>query len=588
MRAQARGDDSRGGTASSSAENESEDRSTEESAAEDSGGGPPPPPGGGPPPPPGGESNPGSGGPVGITVGRYATLIGVRPDVLSEIGLTDIHVDSKPTVRIPFFDESRNVASVRLLRNTAGDLEWRADSKPYPYGVWRLGDARTAGYVVLADSLAACHVFWSADIPAGGLIEEDGWPIELDAQLDGISNIYIPVDQSTTGQTGFPNVPQWIESSSLRDRIHLIPLPIAGRSLQEIGSIGSTLREIWEDIVGKATPWAASQKSHQDREAQEAFAIAQPLLEDPHILDRIKDIIRRSGYAGDTTPPFLAYIAVTSRLLKRPINVAFEGSSAAGKSFAVNVVLALFPPDAYHKVTASSPLAFIYLRGSFRHRSLFVGEADSIIVEEGPAASALRAIVADNEMIYETVDRNRKGELETRRIWKPGPTGLLTTLIGSLPPQMATRALEVTLVDDPHQTRRILLVQAAAASGKAPAPTHVELEPFIAVQRWLELAGERRGVIPFAEELACLVPATRLRMRRAFPQLLTAIETFALLRQCQRARDAEGRVVATLDDYAEAKLLLDPVFNAVAAGYATTWSQQLSTGSALPRSEERR
>jgi hypothetical protein len=70
------------------------------------------------------------------------------------------------------------------------------------------------------------------------------------------------------------------------------------------------------------------------------------------------------------------------------------------------------------------------------------------------------------------------------------------------------------------------------------------------------------------------------------PQLLTGIETFGFLRQCQRARDPEGRVIATLDDYAEAKRLLDPIFDAVVAGQAATWSRQQPGGRALPTPEK--
>jgi hypothetical protein len=519
-------------------------------------------------------------------VQQCADLIGVPFDFLRDIHLSDVYYDSKPAVRIPFLDEFGGEKAVRFLLSPAGDLEWRRDSRPSPYGLSWLGAARRAGYVVLVDGEAACHVLRYHSIPAIGLIDAVAWPSAWDVYLDGISRIYVPYGQSTTGCEYPVNVPEWITEWSLRDRVHLIDLPIAGRSLQELGLLSGVLREIWDEVVSKAIPWAHGQKSRRDRETQEAYAIARPLLEDPSLIERIKEIIRRKGYAGDTTPPFLTYVALTSRLLARPINVAFESSPSTGKNFAVNIALELFPPEAYHKVTASSPRAFIYSKQSYQHRSLVVSEADSIIVEEGPAASALRAIVADNEMIYETVEPNRKtGELETRRIEKKGPTGLITTLTTSLPPQMATRVLEAQIPDDTDQTRRIMVTQAAGASGNAPAPSSLDLEPFIAVQRWLELAGERRVVIPFAEELANLVPATRVRMRRAFPQLLTSIEAFGLVRQCQRVRDAEGRVVATVDDYAEAKPLLDPIFDAIVAG-ETRWAQQPPAGGSLPTPEK--
>ena len=44
-------------------------------------------------------------------------------------------------------------------------------------------------------------------------------------------------------------------------------------------------------------------------------------------------------------------------------------------------------------------------------------------------------------------------------------------------------------------------------------------------------------------------------------------------------------MVATLDDYAEAKRLLDPMFDTVVAGHVTTWSRHQYSGGALPTPE---
>jgi hypothetical protein len=87
-----------------------------------------------------------------------------------------------------------------------------------------------------------------------------------------------------------------------------------------------------------------------------------------------------------------------------------------------------------------------------------------------------------------------------------------------------------------------------------------DLSQWVALQRWLELAGERRVVIPFANALADLVPAGAVRMRRDFPQLLTVIQTIALLHQGLRDRDPQGRIIATPEDYAQARWLLEETF----------------------------
>jgi hypothetical protein len=107
---------------------------------------------------------------------------------------------------------------------------------------------------------------------------------------------------------------------------------------------------------------------------------------------------------------------------------------------------------------------------------------------------------------------------------------------------------------------------AARVNGLLPSPP---LGAFVAAQTWLQLAGERRVFIPYAEALADLVPSHHVRMRRDFRQLLTVIETIAVLYQCQRERDADGRILAEIEDYVLARRLLREVFQTVATGGVT-------------------
>ena len=130
--------------------------------------------------------------------------------------------------------------------------------------------------------------------------------------------------------------------------------------------------------------------------------------------------------------------------------------SAAGKNRAVDAALELIPPEATYVVTAGSARALVYNGESFEHRVVIFSEADSI-PEDGPAASAVRSIAADGRMVYEVVEKNPKsGRHETRRIEKAGPTGLITTSTKSLGTQMGTRLLEITVRDDPDQTRQVI------------------------------------------------------------------------------------------------------------------------------------
>jgi hypothetical protein len=125
----------------------------------------------------------------------------------------------------------------------------------------------------------------------------------------------------------------------------------------------------------------------------------------------------------------------------------------------------------------------------------------------------------------------------------------------------------VPVADDAEQTRKVMGAHARRVSVDPPVAPN--LSAFLDLQRWLAVAGARRVIVPFAGVLVELVPATAVRMRRDFRQLLTAIQTSALLHQLQRPRSPSGAVVATLEDYAAIRPLLAPLFDMIVADGVT-------------------
>jgi hypothetical protein len=507
------------------------------------------------------DSNARTAPPTGLTLGQYAEAKKLDPAFLWRLGVAEFYLDRTPAVRIPYSDGAGNIVAVRFrLALTGPDrFRWKNGSKACLYGLNRLADARAAGHVVLVEGESDAHTLWFHNFPAVGLPGANTWREEWAAHLDGIPVVYIVIEADTGGEA----VRRWLAASSIRDRARLVQL--AGvkdpSALHLVNPDG--FKTAWAAAVGAAIPWVELHRAEQDREAIEAFKLARPLLEDPGILERVAEAMRAAGYAGDLTPPLLAYAAMTSRLLERPMNLVFVAPSAAGKNRAVDAAAVLIPPEAIHVEKAGSARALVYADEDYQHRVVVVNEADSI-PGEGPAASAIRALAADNSMNYDVVEKDeRTGRHRTRHIVKPGPTGLITTSTESLPPQFGTRHLEVSLSDDPGQTRAVMLAHAQSVTGtNGVAP---DTAPFLALQQWLAVAGAKQVIVPFATTLSHLVPPTAVRMRRDFRQLLTCVQAVALLRQCQRERTGAGTVIATIEDYAEARALLVAVFDTIAA-----------------------
>jgi hypothetical protein len=297
-------------------------------------------------------------------------------------------------------------------------------------------------------------------------------------------------------------------------------------------------------------------------------ATAQPpaLASEAHILERVARELSASGVAGETHLVQLLYLAVTSRLLERPCSVAVKGPSAGGKSYLLEQVLALFPPEAFYLLSAMSERALAYDPEPLAHRMLVIFEAAGI---GGDIASYLmRSLLSEGRINYLTVVKGKNG-LEHRRIMREGPTGLITTTTAvSLHPENETRLLSLAVTDSPAQTQAIMLAYARGT----PAPR--DRRAWHDLQRWLA-DSVVDVVVPYAESLAQAIAPVAVRLRRDFPTLLTLLRAHALLHQLHRERDADGRVLANFDDYTTVRslvtdLLADATERAVAPAVRET------------------
>ena len=193
------------------------------------------------------------------------------------------------------------------------------------------------------------------------------------------------------------------------------------------------------------------------------------------------------------------------------------------------------------------------------HRILILYEAAGMTSDL--AIYLMRSLLSEGKIRYETVEKTSQG-LQTKLIERAGSTGLILTTTGAnLHPENETRMLSLTVRDDPLQTAGVLRSLADRASGAGPELP--DLAPWHALQRWLELAGRREVVIPYAQELALLADSRAVRLRRDFGAVLNLVRTHAILHQATRERDSRGRIVATLADYAA---VYDLVIDIIAQG----------------------
>jgi hypothetical protein len=496
-----------------------------------------------------------------VTLAQYARAKRLPVEFLQGVGLSDVSYLNAAAIRIRYPGLEGTEAAVRFRIALEGDkFRWRTRSKAMPYGLDRLTRARAAGQIALVEGESDCHTLWHHGIPALGVPGAATWKNDWSAYCDGIERIYVVREPDGGGDT----LATKLAASPLRDRLAFIHLTPEAKDPSALYlRYPNRFVSTWTTYCTNAIPWTTEYVARQSREAADALHVGGPLLDDPALLDHVGEAITKSGYAGDVKRPLFVYVALTSRFLERPINIAVVAQSAAGKNATVDAAVDFIPCEDIHRIKAGSARAIIYGEEEYAHRVVYFQEADSIPMD-GPAASAIRALAEDNCMQYDVVERDEStGKYTVRRIVKEGPTGLITT--STCPPreQLGTRLLELSVPDSSEHTRKVIAAHATAVSGEDGAS--VDRAPLLAVQAWLKTAGEWRVIVPFARELGALIPPAAIRMRRDFRQLCSCIQTIAFLYQRQREHTAKGAIIATIADYTQAKSLLGPIFDTIVA-----------------------
>jgi hypothetical protein len=511
----------------------------------------------------GGESYPsGTRGTVKpCTLGNYGEAKRLPVEFLRGLGMSDISYLGSPAVRIPYLDAAGSEEICTRFRVSIlgrPNVKTKSGNRHRLYGLWKLDEAREAGYAVLVEGESDCHTLWYHGIPELGIPGANGWKSEWASELDGIGRLYFVVEDGAGEQCW-----ESLAASPACERLYRVELDgFKDASEVHIADPGG-FRERFDTALKGAVSWLDIAECEALEGSREAWARCEELAHEQRILARFAQEVSAHGLAGEERVAKILFLAMNSRHLpaRQLVNVVVKGPSSAGKSFIVESVLRFFPDDAYHLLTAMSEKALAYSEEPLAHRFLVIAEAVSMSGEW--ANYLIRSLLSEGQLRYETVEKTGDG-LRPRIIEREGPTGLIaTTTRVRLHDENETRMLTVNVDDTPAHTREVLRTLAA----DAPAPP--QAEEWHALQVWLE-GSETRVVIPYAMSLAEMVPTVAVRLRRDFGAVLNLIRSHALLHRATRERDDQGRIVATLEDYT---VVRDLVADIISEGLEATVSE---------------
>jgi len=493
-----------------------------------------------------------------LTLDAYASAKRLPPDFLKDLGISESVYRGQTRLVMPYTGTDGQELACRYRYALKGKdrFRWRRGSKVHPYGLWRLDDARGAGYLYLVEGESDAQTLWHYDLPALGIPGASTWKAEWAEYLDGLT-IYVWQEPGQGGDTFVGKI-----GESLPDA-HVIVAPEGRKDVSECHIQGDDVPALLDTLMTKARRWRDILAERESKEAKAAGEKARRLLECPDLLAAFIGLCRELGLVGEERTAKLLYLALTSRLLDKPVSVVVKGPSSGGKSFTVETVLQALPERAYLDFTSMSEHALVYDDRPISHRFIVLYEVSGMTSDV--FAYMLRSLLSEGCIKYTTVEKTAEG-------LAPRTMLLVTTTWASLHAENETRMLSLTVRDDAEQTKGVFYALAERANGHHAGEP--DLAEWHALQTWLELAGCREVAIPYARKLAQMCNPTAVRLRRDFGKLLSLIQAHAILHQAQRERDEHGHIIATLADYAAVHgLVADLVSEGVQASVSRTVRQ---------------
>lgn len=321
-------------------------------------------------------------------------------------------------------------------------------------------------------------------------------------------------------------------------------------------------------LVRQAAEFAsrqAAQKSDQDthepdgnelleRMPQAVRDEAREMLESPNLWGRILDDVERIGLAGEMELAATLYLLGVSRLLPRPLAAIVSAPSSTGKSYTIEKVSSLFPPECLIHATSLTPQALFYMQpGSLSHKWIVAGERSRLENDEtAESTRALREMISGGRLT-KLIPTKVNGEIVTQRIEQEGPIAFCeSTTLSQIFSEDVNRCLLLSADERESQTANIINRLAQGYSGAVGAAVDAVVQRHHAAHRMIQ---QRAVIVPFAPAIAEKFPHDRIEARRAFPHLMSMVQASALLSQFQRQLDGDGCIIATIDDYHVAKQL---------------------------------
>jgi DNA primase catalytic core len=256
-------------------------------------------------------------------------------------------------------------------------------------------------------------------------------------------------------------------------------------------------------------------------------------LKSPEMLTETAQDLETLGYAGEDTNKKLVYLAGTSRLLMKPLSIYIQSGAGSGKSYLIDTVLKLMPPEKVNSITSASDRAMNYLEEEKLLDSILaMGEA----LHSEDVEADIRQMQSENMIARSVTMKDPKtGEMKTVEIKKKVRLSfMMTSTALKLNPENASRCLVLNVDESKEQTGLVHQMQRHKRTVEGYLEErHVVpkiIEKHVTAQRLLTRQKVFNSFSPYVR-----FPQMKAIYRRAQEQFLTLIDSVCFLRQFQKS-----------------------------------------------------
>jgi hypothetical protein len=234
------------------------------------------------------------------TLAQYAEYLGLPIDFLRSLELKEIYYIDRKAVKIPYLDAAgAEEICVRFRVSLTGKpkVKTRKGNKHQLYGLWKLEEARQAGYVIAVEGESDTQTGWYHSEPVVGVPGASGFQDEWAAKLEGIGKVYAIVEPDEGGEAFW----QRLAATDLRNRLYKVELDGVKdlRDLHRSEADVAAFKDRLHDALRRARHWVDVSEIETHERAREAWARCEGLARSEDILERFYETLRASGVAGE-------------------------------------------------------------------------------------------------------------------------------------------------------------------------------------------------------------------------------------------------------------------------------------------------